>query len=171
MPQSLPMLQELRSLTIPLLWVFGWVIGRWRWRSVRWCVNPSGRMLLLRCGAEASIGVAFRLGWGTAGGIWLVLGVWVWIISVLHLLSLTSAHSMAGLRAWGHGGRTSVRRKVLGRRHRHKSHSEMTSKWRQIPNFPNRRRGGIFIIGAMGDGKIREWEMESEIEEKGMISL
>lgn len=55
------------SLTIPLLWVFGWVIGRWRWWSVRWCVDPTGRVLLQARRAETSIGVAFRLGWGAAG--------------------------------------------------------------------------------------------------------
>lgn len=157
------------SLTIPLLWVFGWVIGRWRWWSVRWCVDPTGRVLLQARRAETSIGVAFRLGWGAAGWIRLVLRVWVWIISILKLLSLTGAHSMTGLRAWCHGSSTRVRRQVLGRWHRHKSHSEMTPKWRQIPNLPDCCRGGIFIVGAMGDGnrerKIREWE------KKAIVSL
>ena len=102
------------------------VSGRRRWRLG----NPSavsGR------GAEASAGVTFGFGRGAAAAM---LGLSVRVISILQT-RIPSTDSVAGLRARRHGGGTRVRGQVLGGRHGHETHPEVTAERSQVSDFAN----------------------------------
>lgn len=108
---------------------------------------------LSRRGAEASAGVTFRLGWGTAAT---VLGLGVRVISVLQI-RIPGTNGVAGLRSWRHGGGTRVRRQVLGGWHGHETHPEVTAERSQVSDFAN--SGGWVILAGTAMEK-RGWECE-----------
>lgn len=132
------------ALTILLLRVFGWVLGWWRWRGVRWCMSATDWVLLLLRGAETGARVTFGLSWGASSGVRGHLSVRVRVVAIFKALSLTSAHGVAWLRARRHGGGAGMRREVLRCGHRHEAHAEMTAERCQVTHLPNRRWGGIF---------------------------